>query len=97
MLQRIKKGCLKCRGRHHQPAWSYSHSIVAPSNADAEMQPIITEGLDTLVNGWATASPEARRIFRQMHAVEAETAVLRDSSAETERNARAIAALFQHE
>jgi len=59
------------------------------------MQPVITQGLDTLIRAWDAASPEARRIFRQQHAAQAETAVPRRSSIETERYAKEIAALFQ--
>jgi hypothetical protein len=59
------------------------------------MQPVITQGLDALLRAWKAASPEARRIFRQQHAAAAETAAPRRSSAETERYAKKIEALFQ--
>ena len=72
-------------------------SLPPPADADGEMQPVIVQGLDRLVRAWDAASPEARRIFRQQHAAKAETDTPRRSSAETERNARRIAALFQQE
>ena len=107
MLQRIKKRCPVCGGRQGQHAWWHHPDMPAagqdraqpspptPAYATGEMQPVITQGLDALVRAWAAASPEARRIFRQQHAAAAETAAPRRSSAETERNAQRIEALFQ--
>jgi transposase len=107
MLHFIKRRCPVCRGRHGQHAWWHhpdmpaagqdraQPSLPPPADATGEMQPVIVEGLDRLVRAWATASPEARRIFRQQHAAAAETAAPRLSSAETERYAKEIETLFQ--
>jgi transposase-like protein len=107
MLQRIKKRCPVCRGRHGRHAWWHHPDVPAtwqdraqsspptPATTTGEMQPVLVQGLDTLVRAWAAASPEARRLFRQQHAAAAETAAPRRSSAETEQHAKSIAALFQ--
>jgi transposase len=91
MLQRIKKRCPVCRRRHSRHAWWHHPDMPAawrdraqpspptPAYATGEMQPVIVEGLDTLVRAWADASPEARRIFRQQHAAAAETGSVRDA------------------
>jgi len=107
MLQRIKKRCAVCRGRHGRHAWGHHPGMPAagqdraqpspppPAYADGEMQPVIVQGLDRLVRAWDAASPEARRIFRQQHAAAAETVAPRRSSAETARYAKVIEALCQ--
>jgi len=93
MLQRIKKRCSVCRGRHGQDR--AQPLPPPPAYADGEMQPVIVQGLDRLVRAWDAASPEARRIFRQQHAAAAETVAPRRSSAETARYAKVIEALCQ--
>src|SRR6266542_4983339 len=77
MLQRIKQRCPKCKKPHGQHEWWHHPAVPAEfqdrarpspqpsSQAPGEMQAVIVQGLDLLIRAWATASPEARRIFDQ--------------------------------